>query len=88
MLEITCPWCGPREEIEFRHGGQDVAIPEQSTDAEWGRVLYCRANPAGLLVERWVHVHGCGQWFNVKRDTLTHEISDSGPLEAVHQEGP
>jgi sarcosine oxidase subunit delta len=27
-----------------------------------------------LHFERWCHVFGCGQWFNVARDTFTHEI--------------
>ncbi|MGE5094790.1 MAG: sarcosine oxidase subunit delta, partial [Betaproteobacteria bacterium] len=28
MLLIPCPWCGPREEIEFSYGGQaHVAYP-------------------------------------------------------------
>ncbi|MGZ8625813.1 MAG: sarcosine oxidase subunit delta, partial [Actinomycetota bacterium] len=22
MLLIPCPWCGPRDEVEFRYGGQ------------------------------------------------------------------
>jgi sarcosine oxidase, subunit delta len=25
--------------------------------------------------ERWCHSFGCAQWFNVARDTLTHEIA-------------
>lgn len=81
MLQIPCPWCGPREEIEFRHGGEGVSIPAQSTDAEWARVLYSRRNPAGAQEERWVHVHGCRQWFHVVRDTLTHEITGSRRLD-------
>jgi heterotetrameric sarcosine oxidase delta subunit len=28
----------------------------------------------GLHLERWVHSFGCRQWFNVVRDTATHEI--------------
>ena len=24
--------------------------------------------------ERWVHSLGCRRWFNVARDTVTHEI--------------
>jgi len=88
MLQITCPWCGPREEIEFRHGGQGVSIPHQCTDAEWAHVLFYRPNPAGALAERWVHVHGCGQWFGVVRNTLTHEISESRPLNAAGAEDP
>ena len=87
MLQLRCPWCGPREEIEFRHGGQGAAIPEHATDAEWARVLFYRANPAGVLVERWVHVHGCGQWLEVVRDTLTHEISESRPLRRTPENG-
>ena len=28
MLLITCPWCGPRDEVEFHYGGQaGVAHP-------------------------------------------------------------
>jgi heterotetrameric sarcosine oxidase delta subunit len=26
--------------------------------------------------ERWVHSYGCRQWFNVARDTVTHEITE------------
>lgn len=81
MLQITCPWCGPREEIEFRHGGEGMPIPAQASDAEWARVLYYRSNPAGPYAERWVHTHGCRQWFHVVRDTLTHEISHTSPLD-------
>jgi heterotetrameric sarcosine oxidase delta subunit len=75
MLQITCPWCGPREEVEFRHGGEGKPIPPVATDAEWARVLYYRGNPAGAYAERWVHALGCRQWFHVVRDTLTHEIT-------------
>ena len=32
MLLIACPWCGPRDEVEFRYGGQaDVAYPPTPT---------------------------------------------------------
>ena len=24
--------------------------------------------------ERWFHAHGCRRWFNVARDSVTHEI--------------
>jgi sarcosine oxidase delta subunit len=24
--------------------------------------------------ERWCHSYGCGQWFNIVRDTVTHRI--------------
>ena len=81
MFQITCPWCGPREEIEFRPGGEGVAIPPEANDAEWARVLYYRRNPAGAYAERWIHIHGCRQWFHVVRNTLTHAITQVRPLD-------
>ena len=81
MLLITCPWCGPREEAEFRHGGEGMPIPPQADDAAWARVLYYRSNPAGPYTERWVHSNGCRQWLVVVRDTVTHEITATRPLD-------
>lgn len=78
MLLIPCPWCGPRDEIEFQCGGQShVARPGPYTeisDRDWGEYLHTRDNPRGPHRERWVHTHGCRQWFNVVRHTVTHEI--------------
>jgi sarcosine oxidase, subunit delta len=33
-----------------------------------------RSNPKGVHLERWRHVHGCGRWFNVARDTVSDAI--------------
>ncbi|MDZ7642944.1 MAG: sarcosine oxidase subunit delta [Woeseiaceae bacterium] len=78
MLRIPCPWCGPREEIEFRCGGQAhiarPAEPDRLSDAEWADFLFMRDNPKGVFAERWVHADGCRRWFNVRRDTRTHRI--------------
>ncbi len=76
MLLIDCPWCGKRAEAEFACGGEShIARPTlEATDAAWGEYLFFRNNPKGLVFERWLHAHGCGQWFNVARDTVTHEI--------------
>ena len=78
MLRIHCPWCGPRDEIEFRYGGQaHVARPEEPgrlSDAEWAEYLFVRDNPKGVFAERWVHDAGCRRWFNVLRHTVSHEI--------------
>lgn len=78
MLLIPCPWCGERDESEFHCGGQShIARPanaETLSDAEWADYLYMRDNPKGLFFERWVHSSGCRRWFNVARDTVTHEI--------------
>ena len=76
MLRIPCPWCGIRDETEFRFGGEaHVERPGlEVSDAEWADYLFNRENPKGLHYERWCHVYGCSQWFNVVRDTVTHEI--------------
>lgn len=76
MLQITCPWCGPRAENEFLCGGEShiQRPPESVSDATWGDYLYVRENPKGLHYERWLHRGGCAQWFNVARSTVTHEI--------------
>ena len=85
MLLIRCPWCGERDEIEFRYGGQAgisyPADPDSLSDDEWADYLFMRDNPKGDFVERWVHTAGCRRWFNLVRNTVTHEIR------AVHRIG-
>ncbi len=78
MLLIPCPWCGEREETEFRCGGEAhiarPAKPAAVSDADWADYLFMRRNPKGLHRERWRHVHGCGRWFNLARDTVTDQV--------------
>jgi sarcosine oxidase, subunit delta len=78
MFLISCPWCGEREEHEFHCGGEaHIARPLESelmSDEAWGDYVFMRTNPKGLHFERWEHSHGCRRWFNVARDTVTHEI--------------
>ena len=76
MLRIDCPYCGVRDETEYAFGGPaHVARPAlAATDGEWTAYLYLRDNPKGVHLERWCHSHGCGQWFNVARDTVTHAV--------------
>ena len=78
MLLIPCPWCGARDESEFTCGGEAhirrPADPDALDDAHWADYLFMRANPKGSHRERWCHSHGCGRWFNVERNTATHEI--------------
>jgi len=76
MLRIDCPHCGTRDEVEFTFGGESHVIrpaPDVS-DAEWAEYLFNRDNPKGTHLERWCHSFGCSQWFNVARDTVTHDI--------------
>ncbi|HXZ60137.1 MAG TPA: sarcosine oxidase subunit delta [Steroidobacteraceae bacterium] len=76
MMLLNCPWCGARDEWEFVCGGTShIARPAlTASDAAWGEYLFFRDNPKGLHRERWRHAHGCGQWFNVVRHTVTHQV--------------
>jgi sarcosine oxidase, subunit delta len=76
MLQLNCPFCGPRDEPEFVCGGESylVRAPLSASDAEWAEYLYFRKNPKGVILERWRHAYGCGKWFNVARNTVTHEV--------------
>jgi len=78
MQLIQCPYCGPREEVEYHYGGQaHVAYPTDTTalsDAEWADYLFFRDNPKGPFAERWLHSSGCRRWFNAIRDTATHQM--------------
>ena len=79
MMLIPCPWCGPRNETEFHYGGQAGVTypvdPAALSDEDWGRFLFVRENPKGRFRERWCHSAGCRQWFDLTRDTVTHEVS-------------
>ena len=83
MMLIRCPWCGPRDEVEFRCGGQDgiayPADPDAVSDEDWAEFLFMRDNPKGPHEERWVHSAGCRRWFGMVRDTVTHEIARTFP---------
>ncbi len=85
MLLIPCPFCGPRDQIEFRYGAESgVALPQDGPaldDPGWGEWVFVRANPKGPLDERWYHSHGCRRWFSLRRDTATDEIlSEPRPI--------
>ena len=76
MLRIDCPYCGPRDEHEFVFGGEaHVDRPAlEASDADWAAYLFTKENGCGVQAERWRHARGCGQWFNLRRHTATHEI--------------
>lgn len=79
MQFIECPWCGPREEIDFAYGGQAhvpyPADPSVLDDVEWAHYVFFRDNPKGVFAERWVHSAGCRRWFNALRDTVTYRFT-------------
>ena len=80
MLTIICPFCGPRNEIEFVHGGPSKKQRPEDTssfdDAAWIEYLTVPPNPLGPVRENWWHVRGCGSWFTIIRDTRSHDILD------------
>ncbi|MEK9849700.1 MAG: sarcosine oxidase subunit delta [Candidatus Puniceispirillum sp.] len=89
MLLIPCPFCGPRDETEFSCGGEaHIARPladTQISDAEFAEYLFMRDNPKGLFLERWRHSAGCRRWFNLARDTISHEIIEVYPMGKLPQ---
>jgi sarcosine oxidase subunit delta len=76
MMQLACPWCGPRPENEFHCGGTSHTQrpPLDCDDDTWCRYMFMRDNPRGSHAERWRHTYGCSQWFNVLRDTLSHDV--------------
>ena len=81
MLRIPCPWCGERDEAEFRFRGDATAVrpgPEAGLEDYHGYV-YQRANPLGWHTEWWLHVGGCRQLLKVERHTLSHQIRSVTP---------
>ena len=87
MMLIYCPFCGPRDEIEFSCGGEaHIARPNAEnkiSDADFADYLFMRDNPKGLFLERWRHSAGCRRWFNMARDTLSHKIIEIYPMSAL-----
>ena len=93
MIEIRCPWCGPRAQIEFSYGGEAglerPAEPLTASVEAWDAYVYERDNPKGEHDELWQHSAGCRAWLSVRRNTVTHEIvavsgvGDESPAEGA-----
>jgi sarcosine oxidase subunit delta len=91
VLLIRCPYCDmDRPEIEFRGAGQAhiarPADPAAVSDEDWAAYLYWRENPKGIAAERWLHVHGCGRYFNALRHTVTDRVLATYPAGAPRPE--
>jgi sarcosine oxidase subunit delta len=82
MMQLPCICCGPRDENEFVCGGTShLTRPDlRASDEVWADYLFFRDNPKGRHLERWRHVHGCGLWFNLERDTVTHAVTRVYPM--------
>jgi sarcosine oxidase subunit delta len=77
-MQLPCPYCGSRDEDEFRFGGEAGVTrpgpPEAVSDVEWADYLFRHVQIVGWQAERWHHAFGCRAWFNLWRNTVTHEI--------------
>jgi heterotetrameric sarcosine oxidase delta subunit len=89
MLQLSCPWCGVRDETEFRYRGDATLLrpPPDAPVAAFEAYVYARVNPYGWHREWWLHTGGCRMLFQVERHTMTHELrnvvaSESNPTTA------
>jgi sarcosine oxidase subunit delta len=88
MLLIRCPWCGERDESEFRYRGDARAQRPQGADMRaFVDHVYLRDNPAGLHEEWWQHVGGCRRTLKALRDTATHSIAATAWPEEMWPDG-
>ncbi len=77
---ISCPYCGPRDAIEFTYqgdGNRERPDPASQNLDAWNDYVYGRLNPAGDHNEIWQHSGGCRTHIRVVRNTLTHVISSA-----------
>lgn len=81
MLQIKCPWCGPRDQSEFAYAGEaDIVRPDdpsQLSDEQWADYVFMRRNTMGDFREQWYHAHGCQQFFIATRNTVTNRIEST-----------
>jgi heterotetrameric sarcosine oxidase delta subunit len=94
MQSFTCPWCGPRSQIEFSYcrAAESVAttpMPEQGSapQGHTGELerIYLRGNHIGVQEEIWQHTYGCRGWLRITRNNLTHEVRDCAPASLEHR---
>jgi sarcosine oxidase, subunit delta len=79
MQVFPCPFCGPRDEIEFHYVGEPKARPEPAgsvSDAEWADYLWFNANSKGIAREIWLHLT-CMEMFAMTRDTGLNATVDA-----------
>ena len=83
MQLFHCPFCGTRDETEFRFLGEaDKLRPAggaAASIAEWTRYLYFQRNLKGRVAEIWRHAP-CGETFRMERDNVSHAVTASASL--------
>jgi len=91
MLRISCPWCGVRDESEFRYRGDAHRVRPAAGAAVviFSAYVYGRDNPKGWHLEWWLHIGGCRKLLKILRHTVTHEIRwTGGALDAPPPDAP
>lgn len=43
-------------------------------DQQWVDHICDRLNFKGWIEEDWCHSKGCGEWFRLRRNVVTHEV--------------
>jgi sarcosine oxidase subunit delta len=85
MHLFPCPLCGPRDETEFHYDGELGNLrpgPAEAVSApRWAAYLYERDNVRGLRREIWSHQGGCGLFFGMERNAVSHEVVRSFRLD-------
>lgn len=80
MMQLPCPWCGPRNATEFRYHGEATGRPDvtSATPEQWRRYLYFRRNSCDWVEENWYHTAGCRRFFRLRRNTSSNETAPAG----------
>jgi heterotetrameric sarcosine oxidase delta subunit len=75
MMQITCPHCGPRAQVEFAYERtvDSVAVLDAPYEDAM-KTLFTRTNPRGVDAEIWRHTYGCRAWMVITRHRVTNEI--------------
>ncbi|WP_342077318.1 sarcosine oxidase subunit delta [Yoonia sp. SS1-5] len=83
MQVFPCPFCGLRDEREFRYIAEaGKTRPDTARDVsaqDWAAYLFAQANPMGPGREIWVHIP-CQEYFTMRRDTASMDVLDTAPL--------
>ena len=77
MQLFPCPFCGERDETEFRYLGEAGRERPQGgrgvAEADWTAYLYWQKTEKGRLSEIWRHLP-CGELFLMERDNVNHIV--------------
>lgn len=76
MMQITCPHCGPRAQVEFVYERTvDSVVDLGAVPDDAMTTLFTRNNPRSVDEEIWRHTYGCRAWMVITRHRVTNEIS-------------